>query len=191
MKVTNENLNPGGSKPEKTKAQGEIPGQAQRNVRTQDHQIERDSQIETRTDRVQRLLLKAQTILSAFDQVKTWVKQDIRPDLRQNHLNELIDKTRIGQERPLESYRIKLSTILASEDISGINDLITSLNREVGRYLPESVRSQTARQNSLALDNQFELKEMDKLMQTVLKSLKQNGSPGVQIERGRVLDLLE
>jgi len=191
MKVTNENLNPGGSKPEKTKAQGEILGQAQRNVRTQDHQIERDSQIETRTDRVQRLLLKAQTILSAFDQVKTWVKQDIRPDLRQNHLNELIDKTRIGQERPLESYRIKLSTILASEDISGINDLITSLNREVGRYLPESVRSQTARQNSLALDNKFELKEMDKLMQTVLKSLKQNGSPGVQIERGRVLDLLE
>ncbi|MBN2532335.1 MAG: hypothetical protein JXB88_05560 [Spirochaetales bacterium] len=142
------------------------------------------------TSRVQRSLTKEQIVLAGLETIYSFLESGMTKDESISLLNEIVFKTQFDNEKVLSEYEQLLETALKKGDSASIDKLIKETQDTIQTLIQELEMNEMKKQNLRSLKSISREDNAEELMQKVIKSLKEEGLPVMNIPRERVADLL-
>jgi len=135
----------------------------------------------------QRSILRAQIIIQGLTTISKIIEQKQDPKSQQHYIDQVIENTHFQDERLLEQYRPLLNSILQKNGIQILKALITTEQQKMA----ELSKKETVTQNYIAANVNKEDLNHTELLQLIVKELRVKGIPQFNIQREKVIDLLE
>jgi len=104
----------------------------------------------------------------------------------EKYLHNLLDNTKLHDERVLTDYEDTLRTIVKNNDLDRLGLLID----EQRHTLSGLTTNDTIAQNIISAQYTAKNTEFDVLLQKVITTIKNNGAPLFNLSREKVIDLL-
>lgn len=142
------------------------------------------------TSRVQRSLTKEQVVLAGLETVHSFMESGMTKDESISFLEEIVEKTQFDNERVLENYQQSLATALEQGNPAPIDELIKKVQDSIDSLTQELEMNEMKKQNLRSIKSLSREENPEELMQKVIKSLKEEGLPEMNIPRERIVDLL-
>ncbi len=131
-------------------------------------------------------LLKIQMTVSGLENLAQQLRSGQTVAENEKYLHNLLDNTKLHDERVLTDYEDTLRTIVKNNDLDRLGLLID----EQRHTLSGLTTNDTIAQNIISAQYTAKNTEFDVLLQKVITTIKNNGAPLFNLSREKVIDLL-
>ena len=142
------------------------------------------------TARVQRSITKNQVVLAGLETLRSIVESGMTKEESISFLKEIVEKTQFDNEKVLEEYKQSLEHALNRGVFASIERHIKKVQDSIVSLTEELEMNEMKKHNLRSLKSISREDNPEELMQKVIKSLKKEGLPRINIPRERISDLL-
>lgn len=133
---------------------------------------------------VQKSILKSEVLIGGLENLKALSDSTDDPDEKNRMLKEIITKTVFENKPVLQEYADILNSALRNEDVSTIDNIILAEK--------ENIRNSSSKeQNIISIGSSLHQQDAELLLQSIIRQLKENGEPEMNLPVNKVLDLLK
>jgi hypothetical protein len=141
--------------------------------------------------RIQKRITREQAVLAGLENVKSYCTSRHYNGSDEEYAEEVIEKTRFGNEKVLEEHRDTLTKAIIDHDNALLNNLIGKTEQKIGYLSEELEKNRITRQNLQSLKSFSDINNPEQLIKKVIASIKNEGVPEFSIPRQRIAELLE